>query len=84
MPQYRKGRFDHGPTKGGKDEGAKYDVQYGINTLQLYEYLFGKSSEDMWEPNELRFSPIWFCHFHLDLRRVASYMITVEKAKGTF
>jgi len=81
MPKFRKGRFDHGPTKGGKAEGMKYDEQYK-RTLELCNYLFGAPTPDIWEPLDTRFNPILFCMYHVDLRRLANYMITVEKSRA--
>lgn len=83
MPKYRKGRFDHGPTKGGNAEGLKYDEQYK-RTCELGEYLFGPLPPDIWEPGEARFYPTLFSMYNVDLRRVASYMIAVEKRRESF
>lgn len=82
MPKYRKGRFDHGPTKGGNAEGMKYDEQYK-RTVELGEYLFGPLPQDIWEPGQSRFYPTLFCMYHVDLRRLANYMIAVEKARAS-
>jgi len=46
----------HGPTKGGKEEGDRYEAQYNA-TLSLYESVFGSAPpEDIWPPARIRFS----------------------------
>ena len=72
-----KGKFEHNPTAGGKQEGDKYLQQY-TSTLQLYQQFFGEPPSNIWEPIGLRFNPVWFSFFHIDLHRFANYMGSVE------
>jgi hypothetical protein len=45
----------HGPTKGGVDEGARFDAQYRA-TLESYARIFGAPPPaDIWPPSEVRF-----------------------------
>ena len=45
----------HGPTKGGKSEGIRFEDQYA-RTLASYEKTFGHAPpEDIWPPSEIRF-----------------------------
>lgn len=47
----------HGPTRGGKGEGLRYDEQYRL-TLASYERLFGhRAPDDIWPPPLVRFGP---------------------------
>lgn len=81
MFKRRKGRFDHGPTKGGDAQGILFTEQY-TRTLELYAYLFGPSPDDIWEPLGVRFNPTLFCLYHVDLRRLANYRIAVEMTRA--
>ena len=56
MPKHRRGRFDHGPTKGGSEESATYDDLYK-ETRDVREYLFGPAPTDIWETLEHRWDP---------------------------
>jgi hypothetical protein len=50
----------HNPTKGGKDEGEKFDDCY-THTLKLYKEKFGSDPPgDIWPQNDERFSDIDF------------------------
>ncbi len=45
----------HGPTKGGKSEGIRFEDQYA-RTLASYEEIFGHAPpEEIWPPSEIRF-----------------------------
>lgn len=72
MFKKRGGRFDHGPTKGGNAQGILFTEQY-TRTLEIYEYMFGPSPPDIWEPLDKRFAPTLFCLYHVDLRRLSNY-----------
>jgi len=78
MPKHRRGRFDHGPTKGGSEESAVYDDLYK-ETRDVREYLFGPAPADIWETLEHRWDPTYFCMYHTDLRRIANYAIAMSK-----
>jgi hypothetical protein len=45
---------DHGPTKGGKQEGSKFEQWYE-RTLASYRSVFGEPPTDLWPPPEIRF-----------------------------
>ncbi|MCA9447938.1 MAG: hypothetical protein KC931_12545 [Candidatus Omnitrophica bacterium] len=48
--------FHHNPTKGGKQEGEKFDKWYN-QTLESYRQYFGQEPPaDLWPPAEMRFS----------------------------
>ena len=80
MSKKRHGRFDHGPTKGGNAQGILFTEQY-TRTLEIYNYLFGKSPDDIWEPLENRFNPTLFCLSHVDLRRLCNYKLVIEMTR---
>ena len=47
----------HGPTKGGRDEGERFDAQYRA-TLASYARLFDDDAPaDIWPPAAVRFGP---------------------------
>ena len=56
----------HGPTKGGKAEGDKYNDLYE-KTLQLYKTLFERDAPaDIWPSKEIRFGEVNFQRINLD------------------
>jgi hypothetical protein len=56
----------HGPTKGGTEEGEKYDNLYG-KTIDLYKRLFDKDAPvEIWPTKEIRFGEINFQRVSLD------------------
>lgn len=59
-------QIHHGPTKGGKEEGDKFNDLYE-KTLQLYQELFDRNAPaDIWPAKEIRFSEINFQRVNLD------------------
>ena len=59
-------QIHHGPTKGGKAEGDKYNDLYE-KTLQLYKTLFERNApDDIWPPKEIRFGDVNFQRVNLD------------------
>ncbi|MBP6311195.1 MAG: hypothetical protein KA408_02930 [Flavobacteriales bacterium] len=59
-------QIHHGPTKGGKAEGDKYNDLYE-KTLQLYKTLFERNApDDIWPPKEIRFGEVNFQRVNLD------------------
>ena len=59
-------QFHHGPTKGGKAEGEKYNDLYE-KTLELYKTLFERNApDDIWPPKEIRFGDVNFQRVNLD------------------
>jgi hypothetical protein len=59
-------QIHHGPTKGGKAEGEKYNDLYE-KTLQLYTTLFDRNPPpDIWPPKEIRFGDVNFQRVNLD------------------
>ncbi len=58
-------QIHHGPTKGGKDEGEKYNDLYE-KTLKLYKVLFEREvPADIWPPKEIRFGDVNFQRVNL-------------------
>jgi hypothetical protein len=56
----------HGPTKGGKTQGEKYNDLYE-KTLQLYKTLFKRNApDDIWPSKEIRFGEVNFQRVNLD------------------
>lgn len=50
-------KLHHGPTRGGTDEGRRYDEQYN-STLDSYMRLFGQTPpRDIWPITAVRFGP---------------------------
>ena len=50
-------KLHHGPTRGGKGEGLRYDEQYR-KTLDSYRHLFGYAPpNDIWPAPDVRFGP---------------------------
>lgn len=59
-------QIHHGPTRGGKAEGDKYNDLYE-KTLQLYKRLFERNAPvDIWPPKEIRFSEVNFQRVNRD------------------
>ncbi|MHB1278692.1 MAG: glycine-rich domain-containing protein [Bacteroidia bacterium] len=59
-------QIHHGPTKGGKAEGEKYNDLYD-KTLLLYKALFERNAPaDIWPPKEIRFGDVHFQRVNLD------------------
>jgi hypothetical protein len=59
-------QIHHGPTKGGKEEGEKYNDLYE-KTLQLYKALFKRNApDDIWPSKEIRFGEVNFQRVNLD------------------
>ncbi|MCE3229819.1 MAG: hypothetical protein K0S32_4370 [Bacteroidetes bacterium] len=59
-------QIHHGPTKGGKSEGEKYNDLYE-RTLALYSKEFGKKAPaDIWPDPKIRFSEINFQRVNLN------------------
>jgi hypothetical protein len=55
-----KREIHHGPTKGGKQEGSKFDDWYS-KTKDIYQVVFHQSPpKDLWPDNDKRFSDINF------------------------
>lgn len=55
-----KRKIHHGPTKGGKSEGAKFTNWY-LKTLELYKSTFHEDApQDLWPTPEIRFKNINF------------------------
>lgn len=53
-------KLHHGPTKGGKSEGVKFDIMY-TDTILAYADFFGEQAPlDIWPSNKERFSDIDF------------------------
>lgn len=74
--------FHHGPTKGGKSEGEKFDNQYNY-TLDLYKEVFGYDAPtDIWPDSKTRFSNINYrrVNMHenivLNKKKVKKYMLS--------
>lgn len=58
-------QIHHGPTKGGKQEGEKYNDLYE-KTLALYKTLFKRDApQDIWPPREIRFGEVNFLRVNL-------------------
>jgi hypothetical protein len=56
----------HGPTKGGKQEGDKFNDWY-TKTLQTYTAIFSEAPPtDIWPPNEKRFRDITYQRVNVD------------------
>lgn len=59
-------QIHHGPTKGGKEEGEKYNDLYE-KTIQLYKIQFKREApQDLWPTKEIRFGEINFRRVNLD------------------
>jgi hypothetical protein len=64
----------HGPTRGGKSEGLRYDEQYRM-TLDSYARIFGEQApRDIWPPPEVRFGPRM-----IGVRVLPSEVIVIKK-----
>jgi len=62
--------IQHGPTKGGESEKAKYNNWYET-TKELYETIFKKAPpEDIWPSSEVRFGMIRFSRVNLHINWV--------------
>lgn len=58
-------QIHHGPTKGGKEEGLKYNDHYE-KTLRFYKNIFERDvPDDIWPSTEIRFSNIHFQRLNL-------------------
>lgn len=53
-PQILGKKLHHHPTKGGKEERAKFHDLYR-HTIASYQKYFGKPPQDIWSPPEIRF-----------------------------
>lgn len=53
-------KLHHGPTRGGKSEGVKFDNMYTGTILAYTEFFNEQAPLDIWPPNEERFSDIDF------------------------